>query len=89
MLKFDFSNFFKSDLVKRLRKVVEALSDDGVEVDSPEYPGLARLASDLVKERYLKNKDKDVRLYTVLATMEIFRIVSIHLCTEILILIIE
>jgi len=65
--------------VKRLRNIVEALSDDNVEVDSPEYPGLARLANDLVEDRYLKHKDKEVRLYTVLACMEIFRVVRPHM----------
>lgn len=65
--------------MKRLRNIVEALSDDNVEVDSPEYPGLARLANDLVEDRYLKHKDKEVRLYTVLACMEIFRVVRPHM----------
>ena len=57
--------------------MVDALSDEDVECNSPEYPGLARLASDIVKDRYLKHKDKEVRLYTVLACMEIFRVVSV------------
>lgn len=65
--------------MKRLRNIVEALSADNVEVDSPEYPGLARLANDLVEDRYLKHKDKEVRLYTVLACMEIFRVVRPHM----------
>lgn len=56
---------------------MEGLSDEDVEVDSPEYPGLARLASDIVKDRFLKHKDKEVRLYTVLACMEVFRVVSV------------
>lgn len=59
--------------MKRLRNIVEALSD--VEGESPEFPGLARLASDIVEDRYLKHKDKEVRLYTVLACMEIFCVV--------------
>jgi hypothetical protein len=59
-----------------MRAVVEHLSDEAVEPDSPDYPGLAGLAAVLVEDRYLKHKDKDVRLHTVLACVEIFYMVS-------------
>jgi len=62
----------KNDLVRRLRTVVEHLSDEAVEPDSPDYPGLAGLAAALVENCYLKHKDKEVRLHTVLACVEIF-----------------
>jgi hypothetical protein len=54
---------------------VEHLSDESVEPDSPDYPGLAGLAAALVEDRYLKHKDKEVRLHTVLACVEIFYMV--------------
>jgi hypothetical protein len=79
IFKFKLKLKLKNDLVNRLRNVVvalEELSDGDVDPNSPEYPGLARLASDLVKDRYLKHKDKEVRLYTVSACMEIFLLVS-------------
>lgn len=66
----------QQDLVKRMRNVVEHLSDEAVEPDSPDYPGLAGLAATLVEDRYLKHKDKDVRLHTVLACVEVFYVVS-------------
>jgi hypothetical protein len=59
-----------------MRTVVEHLSDEAVEPDSPDYPGLAGLAALLVEDRYLKHKDKEVRLHTVLACVEIFYMVS-------------
>lgn len=62
----------QNDLVKRMRHVVNELGDDAVEPDSPDYPGLAGLAAVLVEDRYLKHKDKEVRLHTVLACVEIF-----------------
>ena len=48
------------------------LQNDTVEPDSIEYPGLAGLASILVQDKYLNHRDKEVRLHTVLACMEIF-----------------
>jgi len=71
-----YYNELQNDLVKRMRNVVEHLSDDAVEPDSPDYPGLAGLAAVLVEDRYLKHKDKEVRLHTVLACVEIFYMVS-------------
>jgi len=64
----------KADLVNRLREIVNVLSDTNsdVEANSPDYPGLAGLSRDLIQDRYLKHKDKEVRLQTVLACMEIF-----------------
>jgi hypothetical protein len=55
---------------------VEALSDEDVEANSPDYPGLAGLAAALVEDRLLNHRDKEVRLHTVLACMEIFYLVS-------------
>ena len=49
-----------------------------VEVDSPEWPGLNATANLLVTTTYLHHSDKDVRLYTVLACIEILAIVSTH-----------
>ena len=62
-----------------MRNVVEHLSDEAVEPDSPDYPGLAGLAATLVEDRYLKHKDKDVRLHTVLACVEVFYVVSLQI----------
>ena len=59
-----------------MRQVVHDLCDEAVEPDSPDYPGLAGLAAVLVEDRYLKHKDKEVRLHTVLACVEIFYMVS-------------
>lgn len=59
-----------------MRHVVRDLCDEAVEPDSPDYPGLAGLAAVLVEDRYLKHKDKEVRLHTVLACVEIFYMVS-------------
>lgn len=61
----------KNDLVRRLRKVGDALADEDVEPNSPDYPGLGGLAAVLVEDKYLKHRDKEVRLYTVLACIEI------------------
>ncbi len=58
--------------MNRLSEVNKELQDDNVEPNSPDYPGLAGLAAVLVENRYLKHKDKEVRLLTVLACMEIF-----------------
>ena len=72
----------QKDLVRRMRAVVEHLSDEAVEPDSPDYPGLAGLAAVLVEDRYLKHKDKEVRLHTVLACVEIFYMVSVIVTSE-------
>ena len=65
----------QNDLVRRLREVVDALADQDVEVNMPDYPGLGSLAAVLVTDRYLDHKDKEVRLHAVLACMEIFELV--------------
>lgn len=67
----------KNDLVQRLQNVIEALSDESVD---PSYPGLDGLALRLAavnekkNEGLLRHKDKEVRLYTVMACLEIFAI---------------
>lgn len=61
--------------MRRLRKVVDALSDEDVEPNSPNYPGLGGLSAVLVEDTYLKHRDKEVRLYTVLACIEILYLV--------------
>ena len=66
----------QNDLVKRLRNVVEQLQDPAVEPNSPDFPGLASLANVLVADQFINHCDKDVRLHTVLACMEIFAVVS-------------
>ena len=62
----------QTDLVKRLRTVHTALSEDEVEPNSPNFPSLDSLAAHLVTPKLLNHKDKDVRLYTSLCCMEIF-----------------
>lgn len=63
------------DLLRRLRKLCQVLAeDDSIEAGSPEWPGLETVAAILVKD-FLNHKDKEVRLYAVLACMEIFSIV--------------
>jgi len=72
----------KNDLLKRLKNITEQLSDEDVEPNSPHYPGLSSLATSLVSVDedddtsyiYLNHKDKDVRLHSVLACMELFYI---------------
>eukprot|EP00574_Skeletonema_japonicum_P008396 CAMPEP_0201719072 /NCGR_PEP_ID=MMETSP0593-20130828/4392_1 /ASSEMBLY_ACC=CAM_ASM_000672 /TAXON_ID=267983 /ORGANISM="Skeletonema japonicum, Strain CCMP2506" /LENGTH=1727 /DNA_ID=CAMNT_0048209463 /DNA_START=14 /DNA_END=5197 /DNA_ORIENTATION=+ len=72
----------KNDLLKRLKNITEQLSDEEVEPHSPHYPGLSSLATSLVwvdedddtSYIYLNHKDKDVRLHSVLACMELFYI---------------
>ena len=66
----------QNDLVKRLRNVVEQLQDPAVEPNSPDFPGLGSLSNTLVADQYINHRDKDVRLHTVLACMEIFAVVS-------------
>lgn len=63
----------KNDLVVRLRKILRLLrDDDNIEPDSDEYPGLAALCHSLT--RYVNHRDKEVRLYTVAACMELFTV---------------
>lgn len=50
--------------------------DEDVEAESPDFPGLGGLAAALVQPEFLDHRDKEVRLFTVLACMEIFAIVS-------------
>ena len=52
------------------------LENDDVEPLSPDYPGLNALAAILVHDNYLEHRDKEVRLHTVLACVEIFTVVS-------------
>ena len=70
-----FSGIFQKDLIRRLRNVVHVLqTDDTIEPDSAEFPGLAATGT-LLCQRYLNDRDKDVRLYSLLACMEILGIV--------------
>lgn len=67
----------QKDLVKRLRALNKVLEHDpDLAVDSTEWPGLNATASLLVTDEYLQHADKEVRLYTVQACMELFAIVS-------------
>ena len=68
----------QKDLIRRLRRVVEELSDDDVEPNSPDYPGLAGLAAKLVEDGFLEHRDKEVRLHTVLACMQLLEVVCCH-----------
>ena len=61
------------DLIQRLRRVVQLLhEDETVEPDSPDFPSLPALCQALVT--YLPHRDKQVRLYTVSACMELFTV---------------
>jgi len=64
----------KKDLVVRLRTILHCLrEDENVEPDDPSnYPGLAALCHALTK--FVNHRDKEVRLYTVAACMELFTI---------------
>ncbi len=61
-------------MVKRLRVVLRRLrEDENVEANNPhEYPGLAALCQYLT--RLVNHRDKEIRLYTVAACMELFTI---------------
>jgi hypothetical protein len=48
--------------------------DESIEADSAEWPGLGGIAQYMV-EQFVQHPDKDVRLYAILASMEIFTIV--------------
>jgi hypothetical protein len=76
--------------VRRLRNLVQVLRDDNdendavVEVDSPEWPGLNATANILSSSTYLHHSDKDVRLYTVLACIEMLTIVRLYIYLHLL-----
>ena len=61
--------------MRRLRNLVLVLRSDEIEAESAEWPGLAAVAHTLVHQ-YLHHADKEVRLYTVLACVDILTIVS-------------
>lgn len=67
----------QKDLVRRLRNLVEVLRADSVEVESPEWPGLAAVSHCLVR-KFVNNADKEVRLYSCLACVEIFALVRVQ-----------
>eukprot|EP00536_Pseudo-nitzschia_multiseries_P010407 jgi/Psemu1/203285/e_gw1.318.53.1 len=64
----------QKDLVLRLRTILRCLrEDENVEPDDPvRYPGLGALCHSLT--RFVNHRDKEVRLYTVAACMELFAI---------------
>ena len=62
----------QNDLVKKLKTVHGALSEDDVEPNSSKYPSLDSLSAYLVSPKLLKHKDKEVRLFTSLCCIEIF-----------------
>jgi sister-chromatid-cohesion protein PDS5 len=62
----------QNELVKKLRAVHAALSEDDVEPNSPNYPSLDALAAHLVSPKLINHKDKEVRLFTSLCCMEVF-----------------
>ncbi|EED91434.1 hypothetical protein THAPSDRAFT_262697, partial [Thalassiosira pseudonana CCMP1335] len=65
----------QNDIVRRLQTITETLSTDtSIEPNSPQHPSLASLASTLISPSYLHSKDKDIRLHSVLACMELFYI---------------
>lgn len=66
----------QKDLIRRLRKLTTVLqTDESIEAnDSTEWPGVAALAQTCAS--LLRHKDKQVRLYSTLACMELFAIVS-------------
>lgn len=60
-------------MIKRLRTIVHVLQhDETVDADSNDYPGLAALCLSL--SQFIDHKDKQVRMYTVAACMELFTI---------------
>lgn len=72
-----FPLYIQKDLIRRLLNVVEALKDEDVEPNSPDYPGLAGLAAKLVEDGlFLEHRDKEVRLHSVLACMHLLEVVS-------------
>jgi hypothetical protein len=67
--------YHQNDLLRRLRTVVQTLREED-DLEHDEYPGLDGLARILATKKYLEHKDKEIRLYTVLACVEIFYVVS-------------
>jgi sister-chromatid-cohesion protein PDS5 len=68
-----YLTLLQKDLVRRLRKLCKVLeSDQTIDPDSPEWPGIAATAMAVFEK--IKHKDKEVRLYAVVACMEIFSI---------------
>jgi hypothetical protein len=61
-------------LIRKLHVIVDALSDDELDVDSSAATDLPELVEALADEKYLCHREKDVRLLCVLACMEIFSI---------------
>ena len=55
--------------------MVQTLRDEE-DLEQDYYPGLDSLARLVAKKKYLEHKDKEVRLYTVLACVEVFYVVS-------------
>lgn len=70
------NNDLQKDLLRRLRTVLQKFRDEE-DLEPDEYPGMDGLARELADEQYLKHKDKEVRLYTVLACVEVFYVVSV------------
>lgn len=67
----------QKDLIRRLRNLVKVLREDDVQRDSPEWPGLTSLAHVLM-QTFLSSSDTQVRLYSVLACIEILTIFAPH-----------
>jgi hypothetical protein len=65
----------QNDLIRRLRNLVNILRTDEVETESPEWPGLASVAQLLMSNDLLNYRDQEVRLFTVLASVEILTLV--------------
>jgi hypothetical protein len=55
---------------------VQSLNDPDVEPNSPDFPGLGGLSAVLIEDGFLEHRDKEVRLHTVLACMQILEVVS-------------
>jgi hypothetical protein len=66
----------QKDLIRRLREIVQSLNDPDVEPNSPDFPGLGGLSAVLIDDGFLEHRDKEVRLHTVLACMQILEVVS-------------
>ena len=63
----------KKDLVRRLRTLIEVLREDE-DAEAEEWPGLAATAAVLQSKQYLEHKDKQVRLLSLHASLEILAI---------------
>lgn len=66
----------QTDLVRRLRNLIKVLQKEEVEIESAEWPGLTSVAETLVQKKYIDHADKEVRLHTVIACIEVLMIVS-------------